>query len=207
MLDSNRAGELTAHGFAKSGGGCGRDQVPPLTADEARAAAASEGLELELSNLSETGFKGVSKNGSRYVAQVREIGTLRNLGTFATPEEAALCYARSIGAVRAVRAAAAEEARAKGPRPLTEDEVRAIAASEGLELVPSDDCATGFKGVTKHHGKYQAKVKENGKRLHLGSFVTAGEAALCCARRVKDYRMWAEAAEVAAGHHVKKQKA
>ena len=36
----------------------------PLTADEARAAAA-EGLELVPSSSSETGFKGVSQNGNR----------------------------------------------------------------------------------------------------------------------------------------------
>ena len=60
-------------------------------------------------------------------------------------------------------------------------------------------------------GKYTAKVKENHKMLHLGTFATKEEAALCYARRVKEYRVWAEAAEAvaeaAAGHHVKKQKA
>ena len=34
----------------------------PLTADEARAAAAAEGLELMPSSRSETGFKGVNKD-------------------------------------------------------------------------------------------------------------------------------------------------
>jgi hypothetical protein len=50
---------------------------------------------------------------------------------FATPEEAALRYARHVGAERA--AAEAAEARVEGPQPLTADEAR---AAEGLELVP-----------------------------------------------------------------------
>jgi hypothetical protein len=48
--------------------------------------------------------------------QIRENGSKRYLGTFATPEEAALCYARCIGAARA--AAAAAEARVAVPQPL-----------------------------------------------------------------------------------------
>ena len=68
----------------------------PLTADEARAAAAAEGLELVPSARSETGFKGVSKSGGRYKVQITENGRSRNIGNFATPEEGALCYARIV---------------------------------------------------------------------------------------------------------------
>jgi hypothetical protein len=55
---------------------------------------------------SETGFKGVSRRGGRYEAKIWENGKSRNLGSFATPEEAALCYARHIGAERAAAEAA-----------------------------------------------------------------------------------------------------
>ena len=128
------------------------------------------------------------------------------LGTFATAEEAALCFARSIGAERA--AAEAAEARREGPGLLSADEARAAAAAEGLELVPSSRTTSGFEGVCKlYKTGYSATVKENGKMLHLGTFATAEEAALRCARRVKEYRVWAEAAEVAAVHLPKKQKA
>ena len=74
------------------GGGGGRE----LTADEARATAAAEGLELVPSAKSKTGFKGVSKNGGKYKVEIKENGKLRFLGNFATPEEAALCYARNV---------------------------------------------------------------------------------------------------------------
>ena len=126
---------------ADAGGG-----DPAAKADEARAAAVAEGLELVPSSSNESGFKGVIKNrGKYYQVVISEKGKLRHLGCFATPEEGALCYARHIGAKRA--AAEAAEASGEGQRPLTPDEVRAAAAAEGLELVPSSSNETGFKGA------------------------------------------------------------
>ena len=85
----------------------------PLTPDEARAAAAAEGLELVPSSSNETGFKGVKKTPrDKYKVSISEKGKKRHLGCFATPEEGALCYARHIGAKRA--AAEAAEARGEG---------------------------------------------------------------------------------------------
>jgi hypothetical protein len=105
----------------------------PLSADEARVAAAAEGLELLPSSSNETGFRGVRKNGGKYQVEIRENGKPRYLGSFATPEEAALCYARHIGVDRA--ATEAGETRVAAPQPLTADDARAAAVAEGLELV------------------------------------------------------------------------
>jgi hypothetical protein len=96
-----------------------------------------------------------------------------------TPEEAALCYARRVGAERA----AAEAAQAP-QQPLTADEARAAATAEGLELVLSAKSKTGFKGVSKDGGKYKVEITENGTSRHLGNFATPEEAALCYARHV-----------------------
>ena len=96
-------------------------------------------------------------NIGRYRAEIKENGKHRYLGMFTTPEEAALCYARYIGAARA--AAEAAQARGEGPRPLTADEARAAAAAEGLQLVPSSSGESGFKGVAKHRGKYSAHIR------------------------------------------------
>eukprot|EP00900_Chrysochromulina_parva_P022369 jgi/Chrpa1/4766/Chrysochromulina_OHIO_Genome00013097-RA len=180
------------------------DQVLAM-ADKSLAAAAAEGLELVPSS-NETGFKCVAKNKAKYEAVTRENGKTHRLGTFATPEESALCYARYIGAERA--AAEAAEARAEGPQLLTVDEARAAAAAalaaaaaEGLELVPSSRSnETGFKGVRRQRsGKYTAEVWENGKQNHLGSFTTPEKAALCIARYLGAERAAAEAATARAG--------
>jgi ubiquitin len=165
----------------------------PLTADEARAAAAAEKLELVLSASGETGFKCVYKHGGKYEAKITENGKSRHLGYFATPEEAALCYARHIGAERA--AAEAADARIAAPQPLTADEARAAAAAEGLELVPSASGETGFRGVYRYGGKYEAKITEKGKSRHLGNFATPEEAALCYARHIGAKRAAVEAAD------------
>jgi hypothetical protein len=101
--------QLKRRAAAEAGEATG-DGPQPLTADEARAAAAAEGLELEPSSSNETGFKGVKKRGSKYVANIKENSKLRHLGTFATPEEAALCCARRVRA----RRAAAEAGEATG---------------------------------------------------------------------------------------------
>jgi hypothetical protein len=181
-----------------------------------RTVAAAEGLELVPSQSGETGYRGVYKNGGGFQARVRENGTKLCLGTFRTAIEAALCYARHIGAERAE----AEAAEAKAVVvPLTADQARAAAASEGLELVPSQKGETGYRGVWKKGGGFVARVRENGTVRCLGTFQTAIEAALCYARHIGAERTEAgqvaagaerasaEEAEAAAGHRVKKQKA
>ena len=76
------------------------------------------------SSSSKTGFKGVSSNGNGYQAKLMENGKTRYLGTFASAEEAALVYARHVGAERAAAEASAE-ARVAVQQPLTEDDARA----------------------------------------------------------------------------------
>ena len=68
----------------------------PLTAEEVVAQAAAEGLTLEPAN-STTGYKGVTARGecSRYQAFIKRGVKNITLGTFATPEEAALTVARA----------------------------------------------------------------------------------------------------------------
>jgi hypothetical protein len=66
-------------------------------------AARLEGLELKKAPMGgSTGFKGVHKNKGRYLAVRWENGVNRYLGIFATPDEAALCYARADQAAAAV---------------------------------------------------------------------------------------------------------
>ena len=121
-----------------------------------------------LSSTSETGFRCVRKHFANYQVQIKENGKQRHLGIFATPEEAALCYARHIGA-KHVEAAVAE-ARGKQLQPLTVDEAsaaavaeaRAAAAAERLELLPSSSSEEGFKGVANNRGKYKATIGGKG---------------------------------------------
>ena len=76
-----------------------------------------------------------------------------------------------------------------GPKPyrapLTSEEARQQAQAEGLTLIKAEN-KTGYFGVClSNPGKpkpYKAQVSRGGKNVHLGSFATAEEAALCGAR-------------------------
>ena len=65
---------------------------------------------------------------------------------------------------------------------LTAEEAIAHAADEELELVPART-VTGYECVTRVNGRYQVRIRENGKQSHIGCFGTAEHAALHYARR------------------------
>jgi len=70
---------------------------------------------------------------------------------------------------------------------MTAEEAVRQAEAEGVTLLPSESSSTGYKGVVfiSWYSKtkpYQARVTRAGKKVYLGSFVTAEEAALCYAR-------------------------
>ena len=148
--------------------------------------AQAEKLELLVAK-NTTGYFGVrlDKPGQPkpYQARVKRGGKLVHLGSFATAEEAALCVARSPEG----RAAAAERAAAAAP--LTSEEARQQAQAEKL-MLPAADTKSGYFGVVHTNPgqpkPYQAKVSRGGKKVALGMFVTAEEAALCVARHKRN---------------------
>ena len=60
-------------------------------------------------------------------------------------------------------------------------EAVATAREEGLTLVPSAN-RTGFRGVYREGGRFQAQIRQGGQTHHLGSFGSAEAAALAYAR-------------------------
>ena len=143
----------------------------------------ADGLILRVAD-NTTGYFGVYHQSGRskpYRAQVRSGGKMVRLGCFATAEEAALCVAQS---PEGQAAAAAAEAAAAAAPPLTSEEARQQARAEGLELRVTGNKA-GYFGVYHkpgHPRPYHARVKRGSKKVYLGYFVTAEEAALCVAR-------------------------
>jgi len=130
-----------------------------------------------------TGYFGVYHRPGKpkpYQAEVWRGGKMVYLGIFATAEEAALCVARSPEG----QAAAAE--RVAAAPPLTSEDARQQAQAEKLTLLVAANNNAGFFGVHLNNpGKpkpYQARVRRGGKKVSLGNFATAEEAALCVAR-------------------------
>ena len=98
--------------------------------------------------------------------------------------------------------------------------VAAVVATEALQaekltlLVAKN--TTGYFGVTLKHGKlkpyqaqvrrgqpkpYKAQVRRGGKKVHLGCFATAAEAALCVARSPEGRAAAGRAAAAAESQH------
>ena len=103
-------------------------------AERALCAASSEGLALVRAN-NASGFKGVMRDARKsksFQARLNRGGKLECLGSFATPEEAALAYARALGPE-------GSKATAKDAKPaIAADAANVAAASEGLALVRAD---------------------------------------------------------------------
>jgi NADH:ubiquinone oxidoreductase subunit D len=166
--------------------------------DGAAARAQAEKLTLLVAE-NTTGYFGVChhKPGKPkpYRAQVWRGGKKVHLGMFVTAEEAALCVARTPEG----RAAAAERAAAAAP--LTSDEARQQAQAEKLTLLVAES-SSGYFGVylTKpgRPKPYQARVTRGGKKVSLGCFATAEEAALCVARTPEGRAVAADRAAAAA---------
>ena len=97
------------------------------------------------SERSGTGFRNVALNQrGKYQATIQVDGKQRKQ-SFMTPEEAALCVARSFGAAGAAAQAAEARVTAARPRPppMTRSEALAAAAAEGITLLSSSS-GTGF---------------------------------------------------------------
>ncbi|EOD34401.1 hypothetical protein EMIHUDRAFT_98774, partial [Emiliania huxleyi CCMP1516] len=144
---------------------------PPPPHREAAPAAPlvteAEGLRLHLSSSSSTGYKGVRADRSRFKAQRRVGGRLLSIGTFNTAVEAAVAWARAVGEYQP-------------PTVATE--------ADGLRLHLSSSSNAGYRCVFQHasgrRSRFQAQHKVNGRKVSLGYFDTAVEAAVAYARAV-----------------------
>ena len=161
-----------------------RVAVPqPHTADEARAAAAAEGLELAEAHLGWCVLHSALPDDRRKLQD--------SPSSSAPPQTSPAAATERASRKRLAAAVACAEVVLQG----SVDKARAAAVAEGLELVPSLSNETGFKGVSKSYGRYDARIRENGKQRHLGIFATPEEAALCYARHIGAERAAEEAAE------------
>ena len=145
---------------------------PPMTAEAALRQAEAEGLSLVRSD-NKTGYSCVDRMGKRFQAYVQRGGGKVTLGTYGTPEEAALWVARSPEG----KAKAAEEA----SPPMTAEAALRQAEAEGLSLVRSDN-QTGYSCVNRNGKRFRAYVQRGGGKVTLGTYDTPEEAALWVAR-------------------------
>ena len=188
--------------------------------DYGQRVAEAEGLRLHFSEeghrsgyKSTTGYLGVheSYNG-RYLASVYRNGKRVNLGTFDTPVEAAVAYAKHaqlLGldapdadgpATKRRRLSPAKQEVSTdaggGEQQMFEPDAEivgieasnasgVVAKAQGVRLHLSKQNATGYRSVYPHEGRFQTSHTMNGKHTYLGSFNTAVEAAVAYAKHVQ----------------------
>ena len=124
-----------------------------------------------------TGYKGVSKSGHKWQAQIRDgHGKMLYLGMFDTVTSAARAYAKAFsGGGQVIRAELAHKRE------------REVKTTEGFVLagqaIISTSNATGFVGVHRHNNTFVAKIRDaDGKQVHLGTFQQAEDAGKAYAR-------------------------
>jgi hypothetical protein len=131
-----------------------------------------------------TGYRGVTKKGRRFKAQLYFDGIQNNLGTYDTPKEAAVAYDRAV--------------------------IQHKLAFSKLNFVPSDDESdnaptnpkqkdskrrlntknnTGYRGVYKSGKRFIAQISIKRNIKHLGTYDSSKEAALAYDRAVTQHKL------------------
>ena len=121
----------------------------------------------KLSSGNTTGFRGVSKRGNRFEAQITIGGKQQNIGMFGTAKEAAEAYDQAA-------------LQAKFPRSelnFSDTPKEEISRIKKRKITRYDN-KTGFNGVSKQGKKFKAQIKIDGESKHLGYFTKPRDAAM-----------------------------
>ena len=164
----------------------GIEPPAPMTVEEVCTAARAEGLVLHAVDGSLTGYRCVyfdEAAGCRPFRVRIKDGSSKQLGSFSTAEEAALCYARHVSANNIALPKNASKKRkitaySPGQNSMSAADALASARDEGLMLQTAPNTASGFAGV-----KHDARGYLRPYACVCGSFQTAEEAALAIARK------------------------
>jgi hypothetical protein len=128
-----------------------------------------------------TGFTGVSKNGSRFLARITVDHKQQSLGRFDTPEEAALAYDRAVIRFKKPRASL------NYPNGHKKQKTSRKKKSQARKVRSTN--TTGYTGVSKNGRRFQAKINVHGSQKSLGTYDTKKEAALAFDRAVIQYKL------------------
>ena len=115
------------------------------------------------------GYRGVSKKGNRFYAQIQIGGRVRSLGLFGTTKEAAIAY--DLAAIQAKR----QKSDLNFPDMIhVKKEIPKIKKRKLYDHRNK----TGFNGVSKKGKKFVAMIRIDGKQKYLGIFTRARDAAM-----------------------------
>ena len=129
-----------------------------------------DGYKLLHSRNSTTGFLGVSRQNDRFRAEINRSHGRISLGRFDTAVEAAVAVAKHVMAVGG-----------EGEVEEVEEAEEVVMGADGFKLHLSRKSCTGYRGVYPQNGRFVAKYQSGGKRIQIGTFDTAEEAAVAYA--------------------------
>jgi serine protease inhibitor ecotin len=130
-----------------------------------------------------TGLIGVTKRGKKYRAKIRYGGTINNIGTFDTKEQAGMAYDQF------VVDKSTEEVSFTLNYPNMSDSEReeALKVEEPVQQKRGNpNPTTGLIGVSKNGNNYMARIMYGGTNSHLGTFDTKEQAGMAYDRFVVD---------------------
>jgi hypothetical protein len=130
----------------------------------------------KLRSTNTTGYRGVSKIGERFQAQIRINKKLKYLGMYDTPKEAAVAYDRAV-----------IEYNLSKDKLNWPDGYPKLNTNKKKRKLSNN--TTGYKGVTKRGKRFIARIPINKKRKHLGRYDTPEEAAVAYDRAVIKYNL------------------
>ena len=121
-----------------------------------------------------TGFRGVYKRGNRFEAKITIGGKQQNIGRFGTAKEAAEAYDQAA-------------LQAKFPRSQLNfsDTPKEEVSRIKKRRIGNYKNKTGFNGVSKFRKKFQAQIRIDGKKKHLGLFTNPGDAAMAYDKAIR----------------------
>jgi hypothetical protein len=137
-----------------------------------------------LKSTNTTGYNGVSKSGNNYMSQIRVEGKKNYLGTFDSPKEAALAFDRAI----VHHKLSSSKLNYPDGLPLDDEDYEALMNPTKKRRLSSGN-TMGYRGVTKNGKRYAAKIGVKRKKLYLGTYNTAKEAAVAYDRAVVHHKI------------------
>jgi hypothetical protein len=137
-----------------------------------------------LKSTNTTGYNGVSKSGNNYMSQIRVEGKKNYLGTFDTPKEAALAFDRAI----VHHKLSSSKLNYPDGLPLDDEDYEALMNPTKKRRLSSGN-TMGYRGVTRNGKRFAAKIGVKRKKLYLGTYNTAKEAAVAYDRAVVHHKI------------------
>ena len=140
-----------------------RNSLPPEYSDNSRKRPVKQGT---------TPYMGVSyQSDGKFRAQIFVLGKIHNLGSYATPREAAIVYARAAYKYKARRVAKL----VFGPIDLRQ-------TPSDVKPIPGSNPKVKYKGVKLNKARYSARISYQGRVVEMGTYDTPEEAGTVYAR-------------------------